>query len=273
MNQHSKNEKADHRILVTGSGGQLAYSLRKCAESTPWQWQFCDRLQLDITQKGQVSDLLSAFQPHVVINTAAYTAVEKAEEDPDTAFLVNAKAVQDLSEICAAQGIVLVHISTDYVFDGTKNSPYTPDDLTNPLNQYGKSKWAGEQAIRQHLKEHYIIRASWLYNREYGHNFYRTIVSRLRDGETLYVTNAQTGTPTDTDDLARYLIRLIADKPPFGTYHFSGERAMTWFEFATEIVSAHGMQEQVLVVPSERYSGKAVRPRYSVLAPTGFDTP
>jgi dTDP-4-dehydrorhamnose reductase len=253
-------------ILVTGAEGQLGLTLQKLQKNYPeFTFVFASKEQLDITKKESITKIFSEVKPEYCINCAAYTNVEKAEEEPEKAFLINADGVKNLAEACNESNTTLIHISTDYVFDGEKESPYTADDIPNPLNEYGKSKLKGEHYIQENLNEHYIVRTSWLYHKEFGHNFYKTIVKKAKTESVLYVTDEQKGCPTNTESLAIFLMSLIEKDSAFGLYHFSGGKPMTWLEFAKQIVEENNLKVEV---QKSNFITKVKRPKYSVLKTT-----
>ena len=193
--------------------------------------------------------------------------MEQAEKTPEEAYAINAEGVKNLAIACKAHGTTLVHVSTDYVFDGEKGSPYTVDDTANPINEYGRSKLKGEHYITEILKSYYIIRTSWLYSKKYGHNFYRTILSKALEGHKLYVTDAQMGSPTDTVSLSKFILEEIIDgDKPYGIYHFTDGKAMTWFDFAKNILEENGLTGKVDLVMDKNYRTFARRPKNSVLS-------
>ena len=251
------------RILVTGANGQLGTTLKQQSLGSEDQWVFCGREAIDIIDSHSIASFLEKQNFDFCINCAAYTHVEGAETEIDAARALNAEAVKNLVAACNEKQITLLHISTDYVFDGTKKTPYVETDLTAPLNQYGKSKLLGEQYIQQNAAAFYIIRTSWLYSKTLGANFYSAILNKAKKGDSLTVVNDQVGTPTDVAHLAEFLFNMIKKEPEYGLYHFSDEQIMTWYDLAVAIVKEH--QLEVSVAPSTTTSGGAVRPRYSPL--------
>jgi len=254
------------KVLVTGANGQLGRCLQDAAINWPdTEFLFASKEDLDLTN---LNDIRSYFESNSIdhcINTAAYTNVEKAESDKDNAFLVNAEAVQNLSKICQEFNTVLWHISTDYVFDGTKGSPYVETDKTNPLNVYGASKLEGERRIASTMDRFYIIRTSWLYS-QYGHNFYNSILRFSKERDQLTITTEQTGTPTNANDLAKAILSLMhTSQPMYGIYHFSNDGKGTWYDFAVAIIKAHGLDNRVKVDKTDYYPTFAKRPVYSVM--------
>ncbi|RNC92273.1 MAG: dTDP-4-dehydrorhamnose reductase [Allomuricauda sp.] len=254
-------------ILVTGAGGQLGLTLKELAPRYPdLHFEFKTRAELDVTNKENVEKIFSAFQYDYCINCAAYTHVENAEKEPEQAHEVNAEGVKNLAHACLENNLVLIHISTDYVFDGKKNSPYGTKDIPNPINEYGKSKWLGEQYIQKLLSRFYIVRTSWLYSKTFGKNFYKTILENAIKGEELRVTDTQTGSPTNTISLSNFLIEtLILHNADFGIHHFTDNTAMTWFTFAQKIILENGLTDKVKLLRQSNYNSLAKRPEYSVL--------
>ncbi len=251
------------KVLVTGGNGQLAQSLKLQRKHFPdFSFSFLGKKDLDITNKDQLVSFFKDNTFDFCINCAAYTGVEQAEITPDRAFAVNAEGVKNLALQCKKYQVVLIHVSTDYVFDGLKKGPYRTDDTPNPINEYGKSKLLGEQYIRQCLSHYYIVRTSWLYNKKYGSNFYRTIVKKARENETLYITDQQIGCPTNAENLSRYLVELITTQREYGVYHFCDGKAMTWFEFARKIIKENNLNVNVV---KGSISTRAKRPKNSVL--------
>lgn len=253
-------------VLVTGASGQLGSCLQKIADEYPQlDFLFMSSSEVDITDKCGLHQLFAAKEINYCINCAAYTNVEKAEEEKEKAFQINAEAVKNLSEICKANDAVLIHISTDYVFDGRASQPYSEEDETNPINVYGASKLKGEEYIRNILQEYFIFRTSWLYS-EFGHNFFKTILRKAEEGAELNITTSQKGTPTNANDLARLLLEIISEEnSEFGLYHFSNLGEATWFDFAKSILELSGKEEQVQLNESNNYRTVAARPAYSLL--------
>jgi len=255
------------RILVTGSNGQLGQCFQKLSkEYKDLQFDFFDSKELNITNESQIQNVFSKSKYEYCINCAAYTNVEQAEKQSKTAFAINADGVALIAEACKIKSVVLFHISTDYVFDGEKDEPYITTDIPNPINEYGKSKLKGEQYIEEILDEYFIIRTSWLYS-EFGHNFYKTVLRKANAGETLNVTDAQMGCPTDANNLAKYIIRnlILQESQSYGIHHFTDGVSMTWFGFAKEILRINGLVSSTKVVKDNNYRSFAKRPRKSVL--------
>lgn len=255
------------RVLVTGAGGQLGKTIRDLAhEYSDLQFLFLDKKNLDITQAEQVMKRFREFRPDYCINCAAYTNVDQAEKTPEPAFAVNVLGVENLVRACRETGTAIVHISTDYVFDGTKAGGYYPNDTPNPINEYGRTKLMGEQIIQRELERYYIIRTSWLYSKKYGPNFYLTIVDKARRGEQLLVTDAQVGRPTNAVSLAKYLLEIILGSDcKTGINHFSDENTMTRHQFARNILKENDLLSNCELLKTSNYVTFAQRPRISVL--------
>ncbi|GGW38909.1 dTDP-4-dehydrorhamnose reductase [Arenibacter certesii] len=260
------------KILITGANGQLGRSLQNVAKRYPeYDFHFKTSKELDITSKENINKLFAHEKFDYCINCAAYTAVDKAETDQENAFLVNAEAVKYLSEACKAQNAVLIHISTDFVFDGSKTTPYTEEDTPNPINVYGASKLKGEQYVQDILKNYFIIRTSWVYS-EYGNNFVKTMLRLGTERDELNVVNDQIGSPTYAGDLAEAIMKIInLEATNYGIYHYSSEGAISWYDFAKEIFETKGMTIKVNPIPSEAYPTPAKRPAFSVMDLSKFN--
>lgn len=256
-------------VLVTGASGQLGKCFQKlAAREEEIDWLFMDSSEIDITSTRDLRDFFKSKRIDYCINCAAYTNVEKAESDQEKAFQINAEAVKNLAEICEKNHVVLIHFSTDYVFDGTSKIPYSETDPTNPINVYGASKLKGENYIRNILTDHFIFRTSWLYS-EFGHNFFKTILNKAEEKATLNITTAQTGTPTNANHLAQLVLMLIKEKNTnFGLYHFSNSGETTWYGFANEILKVSGNLNNIQLNRDNSYKTIAARPPYSVLDKT-----
>lgn len=254
------------RILVTGSDGQLGRSIQKIAKTYPkFEFVFLSSKSLDITNTVKIAEVFSANHFDYCINCAAYTNVEQAEKTPEPAFAVNAKALRHISLACSEYVVTLIHVSTDYVFDGEKETPYLTSDITNPINEYGKSKLEGEQHIQKNLKEYFIVRTSWLYS-EFGKNFYKTIIEKSKTETVLQITDEQTGCPTNANNLATYILTLIAENSKnYGIHHFTDGKAMTWYDFAKRILKENGLLENVQINRAKNYRTFAKRPKNSIL--------
>jgi dTDP-4-dehydrorhamnose reductase len=256
-------------VLVTGAGGQLGKCIELAArEDENIDWLFLDSAELDLTSTCDLHQVFSSKRIDFCINCAAYTNVEKAESDKERAFLINATAVKNLAEICQKNRTKLFHFSTDYVFDGTGRLPYKEDDATGPINVYGESKLKGEEYIQEICTSYFIFRTSWLYS-QFGHNFYKTILKKAKEGAALNITTSQTGTPTNANHLARLVIELIKENNKnYGLYHYSNTGETTWYGFAKEILQISGNLDDVSLKEDNSYKTIAKRPEYSVLDKT-----
>ncbi len=256
-------------VLVTGASGQLGKCLQKIAENEhDIDWLFMDSSEIDITSTCDLSMCFGSKQIDYCINCAAYTNVEKAESESEKAFNINAEGVKNLAEICKAHKTVLIHISTDYVFDGSNNISYKEEDGTNPINVYGASKLKGEQYIQKIIGYHFIFRTSWLYS-EFGHNFYKTILNKASENATLNITTTQKGTPTYANHLAELLVKIIKEENNrYGIYHYSNAGETTWHGFAKEILKVSGNYDNIILNEDNTYKSIAARPEYSVMDKT-----
>lgn len=255
-------------ILVTGANGQLGSEMRRLGSVSPNRYLFTDVAELDITNREAVMALVKAEKIDVVVNCAAYTQVDRAEEDEALCQIINRDAVENLALAARETGAVLIHISTDYVFGGEGNTPRREDMPTQPLGVYGRTKWEGEEAIRTVGCRHLIFRTAWLYS-EYGNNFLKTMLRLTSEKPELKVVFDQVGTPTYAGDLALTLFSII-EKELFreaeGTFHFSNEGVCSWYDFATEIALEAGHSAcRILPCHSEEFPSKVKRPAYSVL--------
>lgn len=219
---------------------------------------------LNITDELAVKSFLSKNKTDFIIHAAAYTNVDGAESDKDTAFLVNQKGTENLSRYSSKMKIPILYISTDYVFDGTKNTPYEPSDITNPLNIYGLSKLKGELAVQKDNPMHYIVRTSWLYGHN-GKNFVETMINLSQQRPELKVINDQIGCPTWTVALANAILYLIKENKPYGIYHACGSSFTSWHGFASRIMEIMKINIKVLPISTEEYPTPAKRPKYSVM--------
>lgn len=264
----SSKTTGNTNILVTGAAGQLGSCFKKLTrEFSKFHFLFASSNELDITSKENLRSFFEANKIDVCINCAAYTNVEKAESEKEKAFLVNVNAVKNLAEICKEKQSVLVHFSTDYVFNGKATQPYDEKDPTDPINVYGASKLAGENHIQQIMKQYFIFRTSWLYS-EFGNNFYTAMLKKAQEkGVELNITTEQTGTPTNANDLAFMVLQLIAeDNKNYGLYHYSNLGQATWYDFAKRIFENANQLKNVNLHPSDQYRTIAKRPNYSVLS-------
>ena len=260
------------KILVTGAGGQLARCLEDASKDFPqFEYYFADEHQLNIDSLAEVQKYFTKENFDYCINTAAYTNVEKAESETEAAFTTNAEGAKNLAKACSQNDTVLLHISTDYVFDGKKSTPYLETDPTEPLSVYGASKLKGEEYIREFCNAHFIVRTSWLYS-QYGHNFLNSMLRFAEEGRELSITTEQLGTPTNANDLAQALLQIIAaNNEKYGTYHFSNDGSGTWYDFAEAIFTYSNQLESVKLGKTEQYRTFAERPNYSVLNKDKFE--
>ena len=254
------------KLIVTGAKGMLAGDLLPLLAD--YEVRAFSKEELDITDDEAIRDALERENPHIVINCAAYTNVDGAEDEEERAYSINARAPGLLAHECRRIGARLVHISTDFVFDGSKPQPYTEDDLPKPLNFYGLSKLDGEREIQKQTENFIIIRTSWLYGHG-GKNFPRTILTRAKELEELKVVYDQVGTPTYTVDLAHAIVALLS--APTGIYNFSNEGVASWYDFAYNIIGlarkegAKLKANSIKPILSKELNLKATRPHYSVL--------
>lgn len=262
-------------VLVTGANGQLGQALKSISGNYPQiDFIFGASSDLDITNKENCEEVFSKIKPNYCINAAAYTAVDKAESEPEKAYLVNVIGAKNLAETCKKHETILLHVSTDFVFDGAKVTPYTEDDIPNPTGVYGQTKLEGEKAIRETFDKYYIVRTSWVYS-QFGNNFMKTMLRLASERDSLSVVNDQIGTPTHAVDLAETLVKLIChtelvevQQPAtnnYGIYNFSNEGQCSWYEFAKAIFEVNNISIEVKPIPTSAYPTPAQRPKYSVL--------
>lgn len=254
-------------ILVTGANGQLGSELRKIGFGAVDEVFFTDVAELDITDYAAVEKFVKDNEIDTIINCAAYTSVDKAEEEPELAAKINTEAVANLAKAAAKEDCLLIHISTDYVFDGTGIVPYTEKDKPCPVSVYGRTKLAGEQAILKSGCFHIIIRTAWLYS-TFGNNFVKTMIRLAGERPEITVVSDQVGTPTYAGDLARAIVNIMRNEERIeheGVYHFSNEGICSWYDFAKEIIRLSGKECKVIPVTTAEYPTKTKRPAYSVL--------
>ncbi len=245
------------KVLVTGAKGMLGQDLCPVLEDAGYEIIETDREELDITDFSAIEKMFAEEKPDIVVHCAAYTNVDGAESDLEGATLINVTGTENIAKACAKSGATMVYISTDYVFDGTKNEPYTPQDEPNPINNYGLTKLQGEMAVKKQLEKYYIARTSWLYG-HHGKNFVETMIALSKSGKEIKVVNDQFGAPTWTVDLSGGIVKLLEQKP-YGTYHVCGGGQTTWWGFAKQI----GVD--VLPCTTEEFPRPAKRPKYSVM--------
>ena len=254
-------------ILVTGSNGQLGNCIKDIeSKYANLNIVYTDYLELDICDLNQVKSFFQANnQIHYCINCAAYTAVDNAEIDYDKAFEINTLGAKNLALSCELNNAVLIHISTDFVFDGNKEKPYVETDIPNPISVYGDTKWKGEIEIQNIIKNHFIVRTSWLYS-EHGSNFVKTMLRLSNERTTISVVNDQIGTPTYAGDLAEVIMHIIYTKSEnFGVFHFSNSGEISWFDFAKAIFDEKGIKIDIKPIRTEDYPTPAKRPKFSVM--------
>ena len=262
------------KLLIFGAGGQLGYELMRQGQALNLDIHGVDYPQTDIAVLPQVARAFSDYGPSLVINAAAYTNVDGAESEPELATAVNRNGTANIARCCAENRIPLIHLSTDYVFDGTKGSPYRETDPVSPIGVYGRSKAAGETALRSILQMHIIVRTAWLYG-SHGHNFVKTILKLAREKEEIRVVSDQYGSPTSAADLAEAIL-TIADilqqraAANWGTFHYCGRGIISWHEFAQAIVDIGRHHQRVRTnrvtpITTADYPTPAVRPPYSAL--------
>ena len=254
------------RVLVTGSSSQLGQCIRELfGQGSEVDYIFTDRDSLDISSEEDLRKTFESDNFDYCVNTAAYTAVDKAEEETEEANSINALAVKQLAELCQEFDVVLIHLSTDYVFNGQSDSPYSEDDLTDPVNAYGASKLGGELAIQKTMKDYFIIRTSWLVS-DFGSNFLKWVVFMALKNEPMKIVDSQTGRPTSAYDLARFIHHLISTaNKVYGIYHFSNSGQTSWDDFARHICELIPGASSDLVSSIFHYPTLADRPDFSVL--------
>lgn len=254
------------KVLVTGANGMLGQDLCPILEDVGAFVIETDVDTLDITNGVVVKNVLTDVRPDLVIHCAAYTNVDKAEEDFETAYKINALGTENLAKSCNELDIPIVYISTDYVFDGAEKKLLNPDSCTNPINNYGKTKLAGENAIQKYCKKYYIARTSWLYG-IHGKNFVETMLS-LKDKEELKVVDDQIGCPTWTVELANGILKLL--QKPYGIYHVCGSGQTSWYGFANEIFKQSGLTVNLKPCVTEEFPRPAKRPKFSAMENEGI---
>lgn len=254
------------RILITGGNGQLGQSFAKVAEEYPAHGFFyADLPELDITSQASVAAAISEFRPDVIVNCAAYTAVDRAESEPEAARAINADGARIVAEAASREGIKLVHISTDYVFDGTASRPLREEEPVAPLGVYGRTKLEGEQVVRASGAAAAVVRTAWLYS-EFGANFVKTMLRLASERREVNVVDDQRGSPTYAPDLARAVMRVIENGVSgFEIYHFAGSGVTSWCGFAAEIFRLAGSGVKLNPITTAEFPTAAPRPAYSAL--------
>lgn len=264
------------KYMITGIKGQLGTELSKLMDEKGLEYVGFDATDLDITDRDLVANKVSELKPEIIFHCAAYTAVDNAEDDgKDANWLVNVNGTKNVADAANEVGATLVYISTDYVFDGTNAGEYNVDDATNPQNEYGLAKLAGELAVKSASDNYYIIRTSWVFG-EFGKNFVFTMQNLAETHDELTVVNDQTGRPTWTRTLAEFMLYLVQNDEEHGVYHLSNDNTATWYDFATEILK--DTDTKVVPVDSSAFKQKAHRPEHSIMnldkaKATGFNIP
>jgi len=253
-------------IVVFGASGQLGQCIKDIAgKSGVTSIHFPSESEANILDSDLLRKVFETYKPDYCINCAAYTAVDKAEDDPDLALKINKTGVEKLSRFCAEKGATLIHISTDFVFKGDKASPLTEKDETSPISVYGQTKLDGEKAAERMLKKYFIIRTGWLYS-EYGNNFVKTMLKLGAEKDELKIIADQVGTPTYAIDLAACILQIInSGSTAYGIYHYSNEGVTSWYDFAKAIFDISGTEVKAIPVRTDEYVTKATRPAYSVM--------
>jgi dTDP-4-dehydrorhamnose reductase len=258
------------KYLVTGATGQLGRETLLALQAADKEVTGIGRRDIDFSRPDRVAEGIAAQRADWVINCAAYTQVDKAEEDRQQAFLVNRDSARAVAEGVAAYGGRLLHISTDFIFDGEQSHPYVEDDPANPLGVYGQSKWEGEQAVREVMPDALIVRTAWVYG-VHGHNFVKTMLRLAAERDELRVVDDQIGTPAWTADITRALLSLV-EANASGLFHFTNEGVASWYDFASEILANAGAlgfplrAKQIVPIPTTDFPLPARRPSYSVLS-------
>lgn len=260
------------KILVTGANGQLGSELRVLSTGTNFEWVFTDYQELDLCDLKNLADTISKINPDIIINCAAHTAVDKAESEYELSDVLNHQAVAIMAKWSFENDCKLIHISTDYVFDGNSAIPLTEEASTAPINVYGVTKLAGEKACMQNNPDGIIIRTSWVYS-SFGNNFVKTMSRLMQERDNLNVVNDQVGSPTYAADLAKAILTIINHSNwQSGIYNFSNEGEISWYEFALTIKEIGGFDCEINGIPSSAYPTPAKRPAYSLLDKTKIKT-
>lgn len=258
-------------IWLIGNKGMLGSEVESLLSGSGREFIVSDK-EIDITDRERLSDFTHDKKISWIVNCSAYTAVDRAEDEPDSAYAINERGVGNIAHMAAQKKARLIHVSTDYVFDGFKSMPYEEDDLPNPQGIYGKSKLEGERKIRQFLAEHFIVRTAWLYGKN-GPNFVHTMLRLFGERDEVRVVDDQWGSPTCAPDLAQALMKIISDESRnYGVYHYTNEGKASWYEFAVEIyrlVRLHKLIERnvkITPIPTDQYPTRAARPKNSLLS-------
>jgi dTDP-4-dehydrorhamnose reductase len=258
-------------VLVTGANGQLGQAIQSIAGNYPSiDFVFCTSSELNITDINNCETIFEKYKPNFCINAAAYTAVDKAESEPEKAYAINVTGAQNLAAVCKSNDTTLLHVSTDFVFDGVATQPYSEEAIPNPTGVYGVTKLQGEQAIQNTWEKHFIIRTSWVYS-QFANNFMKTMLRLASERDSLSVVSDQIGTPTNAVDLAECLLTIISFDirhstfDSYGIYNFSNEGQCSWYDFAKEIFKVNNISINLQAIPTSAYPTPAKRPVYSVL--------
>ncbi|MCH5252059.1 MAG: dTDP-4-dehydrorhamnose reductase [Lachnospiraceae bacterium] len=249
------------KVLVTGIHGQLGHDVMEECKKRGYDAVGVDVEEMDITDEGKIREVFSRVCPEAVVHCAAYTAVDKAEDEEEICRLVNGKGTENIAKVCREQDCKLLYLSTDYVFQGEGERPWEPEDEANPLNIYGQTKYEGEQAIRRYVEKYFIVRISWVFGVN-GGNFVKTMLRLGRENGAVKVVDDQIGSPTYTRDLSVLLVDMI-ESEKYGIYHASNEGFCSWYEFAREIFRLAGLSVEVTPVDTDQFPVKAKRPKNS----------
>ena len=253
------------KVLVTGGKGQLGSELHKISTNYNFEWLFTNRQSFNLSDQDNIDVYLDICKPNIIINCAAYTAVDNAEDDFELTNIINHKSVKFIAKWCNDNNCKLLHISTDYVYNGNSKTPYNEEDQTDPLNNYGKTKLLGDIACQKNNPSSIIIRTSWLYS-SFGNNFLSKMINVMQDRDEIEVVDDQFGSPTYAADLAEVILQIINFniwKP--GIYHYTNRGHISWNDFANKIKSIYGFSTIIKSISTKEYSQKAIRPKYSLL--------
>jgi dTDP-4-dehydrorhamnose reductase len=261
-----KNKLKMKKIVITGANGQLGQELRAASKNySPFEFIFLTKDDLQISDDTSVKNFFSSTQPSCCINCAAYTAVDKAESEKEKAFLINAEGVGIIAAACKRSNAKLIHLSTDYVFDGNSSTPLTEDDAVSPINIYGQSKLKGEEFAFKNNEQTIVIRTSWVYS-EFGNNFVKTMIRLMKEKGSINVINDQIGSPTYAADLAKAILQIISSEKFIpGIYNYSNDARISWYEFATVIKELISSSCKINPIPTSQYPTPAKRPHFSLL--------
>ena len=257
------------KVLVTGFNGQLGFDVVNVLTSRGISCRGADIADFDITDENAVREYISSYSPDAVVHCAAYTAVDKAEEDEEKCRLVNAGGTENIAKVCGEKNIKMLYVSTDYVFAGSGDEPFETDSALGPKNVYGRTKLEGETAVRKYCEKHFIVRTSWVFGKN-GGNFVKTMLRLSSTMDVINVVSDQTGSPTYTPDLAVLICDMIATQK-YGTYHATNEGYCSWAEFAAKIMELSGADTAIKPILSKDYNAKAQRPHNSRLSKKSLD--